>query len=43
MFINERGAPLSPDGFAKTLERAGARCACWMRTRTRYGIRAASH
>ena len=26
VFINERGAPLSPDGFAKTLTRAGQRC-----------------
>jgi len=26
VFINQRGAPLSPDGFAKTLTRAGQRC-----------------
>jgi type 1 fimbriae regulatory protein FimB/type 1 fimbriae regulatory protein FimE len=26
VFINERGTPLSPDGFAKTLTRAGQRC-----------------
>jgi type 1 fimbriae regulatory protein FimB/type 1 fimbriae regulatory protein FimE len=26
VFINQRGAPLSPDGFAKTLTRAGKRC-----------------
>ena len=26
VFINERGAPLSPDGFAKMLTRAGQRC-----------------
>jgi integrase len=26
VFINERGAPLSPKGFAKTLTRAGERC-----------------
>jgi len=26
VFINERGAPLSSDGFSKTLAREGARC-----------------